>query len=114
MSTKEKKAKTKEKKPRRHRKQKDKKAKKDKRSPPNHEKSLSTKLEKIWKKLKQEVTGKQKGTKESPAESKRDKAKKIVVGGFFVLLLVLVFVGSSISVGSLGFSKCEPGFRTVY
>ena len=114
METKEKRAKTKEKKPRRPKKQKDQKAKKDKRSPPNNENSLNTKFENIWKNLKQKVTGKKKGTKERPTESKRDKAKKIVVGGFFVLLLVLVFVGSSISVGSLGFSKCEPGFRTVY
>ena len=65
METKEKKAKIKEKKPRRHKKQKGEKAKKDKRSTPNHENSLNTKFENIWKNLKQKVTGKQKGSKEN-------------------------------------------------
>ena len=48
-------------------------------------------------------------TKSGRGNEKQAKMRqKVCVAAFFLALLVLVFVGSSV-----GFSKCEPGFRSV-
>ena len=53
---------------------------------------------------------KTKSNKNEPSD-KAQLVKKVLVGVFFLTLLVIVFVGSAVG---FEFWKCESGFRNVY
>ena len=53
---------------------------------------------------------KTKSNKNEPSD-KAQLVKKVLVGVFFLTLLVVVFVGSAVG---FEFWKCESGFRNVY